>query len=163
MAWSPAVANLDNERKSYNSRQMSAFEFNLDKMERTLGRPLSDEEVRLLKLWDLTVGAAESSIAAQQASPEEEPEPLQEFEGQFKVAFARGQYEVYFVCSELRLKPVMLDDKEDVVWLLTQEPFFFDDLMVRQAVAAAESVRPTLVGHSVSVQEILLRSMGFSH
>jgi hypothetical protein len=141
---------------------MSAFDANVEKVERTLGRALTGEELRLLRLWELTAGSAEPSMAAQQTDVEE-VEAIEEYEGQFKVAFARGQYEVYFVCSELRLKPVLIQEREDVVWLLTQEPFFFDDLMVQQAVAAAESRRPTLVGPTIAVQEVLLRSMGFSH
>ena len=141
---------------------MSAFDANVEKVERTLGRALTGEELRLLRLWELTAGSAEPSMAAQQTDVEEVG-AIEEYEGQFKVAFARGQYEVYFVCSELRLKPVLIQEREDVVWLLTQEPFFFDDLMVQQAVAAAESRRPTLVGPTIAVQEVLLRSMGFSH
>jgi hypothetical protein len=142
---------------------MSAFDANLEKMERTLGRSLSGEEVRLLRLWELTAGTADSSITPQESNSQEESEAIEEYEGQFKIAFARGQYEVYFVCSGLRMKPVLIQEKEDVVCFLTLEDFFFDDLMFRQSVAAAESRRPTLVGPSITVQEVVLRSMGFSH
>jgi hypothetical protein len=50
-----------------------------------------------------------------------------------------------------------------LVWLLTQDPFYFDDLLVRQALAVAENHRPTLIGPNVSVQEVFLRSMGFTN
>jgi hypothetical protein len=144
---------------------MSDFDSRVEKIERTFGRALTSDELRLLKLWDLTSAAAASASGAQPEGWEDETEPseAEEYEGQFKIAFVRGQYEVYFVCSNLRLKPVVLEDKEDVVWLLTQDPFYFDDLLVRQALAVAENHRPTLIGPNVSLQEVFLRSMGFTN
>jgi hypothetical protein len=153
--------------RGYNSHQMSDFDTHLEKVERTLGRELTSDELRLLKLWDLTAAPSGSAMDAQPGSRQDDAEPeaaeAEEYEGQFKIAFARGQYEVYFMCSSLRLKPVLLQDKEDVVWLLTQDPFYFDDMAVRQAVAAAEHHKPTLIGPSVAVQEVFLRSMGFTN
>jgi hypothetical protein len=89
---------------------MSDFDTRVEKIERTFGRALTGDELRLLKLWDLTTAPAGSSNEAQAGDWDDQTEPseAEEYEGQFKIAFARGQYEVYFVCSNLRLKPVVL-------------------------------------------------------
>src|SRR5690242_4807405 len=102
---------------------MSPFDLHVEKVERTLGRDLTSDELRLLKLGELTEAPGAFPGAAQQATALAEPEAIGEYEGQFKIAYARGQFEVFFVCSSLRLKPVLLQEAEDVVWLLTQEPF----------------------------------------
>ncbi len=139
---------------------MASFEENLEKIQRTLGRNVTPDELRLLRLWDLT-SRPDSREAMMQQHREPDVQAQEEYEGRFKIAYSRDQYEVYFVCANLMLKPVLVQNKDDVVFFLTQDPINFDELTVQQAVAAAENLRPTMINHSVVLAEPFLRSMGF--
>ena len=140
---------------------MASFEDNVAKIEHTLGRSLAAGELRLLKLWDLTTRS--DAHEAAQAAPIA-PVPGQvEYQGRIKIGCARGQYEVYFVCANLMLKPVVLNSKEDVLAFLTQDPINLNEQLVQQAIAAAESFKPTQINQTLMLPEVLLRSMGFRY
>jgi hypothetical protein len=142
---------------------MARFEDHVEEVERTLRRSLTADELRLLKLWELT-GKDNGSNSYQDAPPPMEAQERDAvYEGRFKIAFAKGQYEIYFVCATMMLHPVMIQNKEDVVLFLTQDPIYLNELAVRQATAAAESLKPIQINQTVSLPEPLLRSMGFRH
>src|SRR5579884_3950259 len=78
--------------------KMSSFDSNIAKMEQTLRRALTQEERRLLKLWDLTCQSAARGNLQPEAPA---PPPVDEttYTGRFKVVATKGYYEVYFVCG----------------------------------------------------------------
>ena len=125
------------------------------------GGALSAQELRLLQLWDsITQGAFNPSPETVQGSDDEScGETL--YEGRFKIAFSSGHYEVFFVCSSVLFRGVAIDGKEDVLAFLTQPPIALDPMLVRQALAAAQTMKPTQINHALSVPDSILRSMGF--
>ncbi len=141
---------------------MSSFEANLAKMEQTLRRALTQDERRLLKLWDLT--SQSSSRGALQEEPAAAP-PLDAntYTGRFKIVFTKGYYEIYFVCSKLMLRPVEADDADSVTDFLVQDPMNLPEHAIRQAIASANVSRPMQIPMDVSLTEPLLRSMGFRY
>jgi hypothetical protein len=140
---------------------MPRFEDHVAEVEQTLRRTLTPDELRLLKLWELT-GKGDVANTYQEEPPPAEA-PTEEYEGRFKIAFSKGRYEIYFVCATLMLHPVMIQDKEDVMGFLTQDPIYLNELSVRQAVASAENARPIQINQSVTLSDPILRSMGFQH
>ena len=137
-----------------------SFESNLDKIEQTLRRSLTQEERRLLKLWDLTCQSSRD-----QFEPEARP-PIahvdeNSYTGRFKVVSKKEYYEVYFVCPKLMLRPVEAADRDAVLDFLTHDPILLDEMMIKQALAAADIGRPMQINIEVSLSEPLLRSMGF--
>lgn len=139
---------------------MPSFEDNVAKVERTLGRALAAGELRLLKLWDLTTRNDSRDVAPPAAAPV----PGQaEYQGRIKIAFVRGQFEVYFVCANLMLKPVVIESKQDVLAFLTQDPISLNEQLVQQAIAAAETLKPTQINQTLALPEVMLRSMGFRY
>jgi hypothetical protein len=141
---------------------MANFEGNVMNVQQRLGRRLSAQELRLLQLWD-AVTQTESRDFRDAADQQDGDGPPQEqqYEGRFKVAFTSGHYEVFFVCSSVLFRGVAIDRKEDVISFLTQAPISLDELLVKQAIAGAESFRATQIPHSVVVPDAVLRSMGF--
>jgi hypothetical protein len=142
---------------------MADFDAKVMNVQQRLGRRLTAQELRLLQLWD-TFTQTESrdfGDAAEQRDGDGPPQE-QQHEGRFKVAFSSGHYEVFFVCSSVLFRGVAIDRKEDVISFLTQAPISLDEHLVKQAIAGAESFRPTQVPHSVTVPDAVLRSMGFA-
>jgi hypothetical protein len=141
---------------------MADFDANVMNVQQRLGRRLTAQELRLLQLWD-AITQSDSRDFRDAAQPtggdglHEEPH----HEGRFKIAFSSGHYEVFFVCSTVLFRGVAIDRKEDVIAFLTQAPISLDEHLVKQAIAAAESIRPTQIPHPVSVPDAVLRSMGF--
>jgi hypothetical protein len=127
-------------------------------MEQTLRRALTQEERRLLKLWDLTCQSLDPAFEEEGRAPVD----TNSYTGRFKVVAARGGYEVYFVCSKLMLRPVEVPDREAVLDFLSQDPILIDEMMIEQGIAAANIGRPSQIQCDVSVSEPILRSMGFS-
>ncbi len=139
---------------------MSSFDSNIAKMEQTLRRALTQEERRLLKLWDLTCQSAARGNLQPEAPA---PPPVDEttYTGRFKVVATKGYYEVYFVCGKMLLRPVEIGTRDEVIDFLMQDPIFLDEMIIRQAIAAADTSRPIQIKQDVSLSEPLLRSMGF--
>lgn len=137
-----------------------SFEANLAKVEQTLRRSLTLEERRLLKLWDLTCQSSAGPIEAAERAPVAEIEE-QTYTGRFKVVSKKTYYEVYFVCPKIMLRPVEADDKDSVLDFLSQDPILIDEMMIRQALAAADIGRPNQINVEISLSEPMLRSMGF--
>ena len=137
---------------------MANFQDHLAKVERTMGRSLTADEQRLVKLWDLTSESASRSVQAVEAEPEVQ---MATYEGRFKIAFSNGNYEIYFVCPTLLLRPVVVENKDDVIQFLTQDPINLGELSVRQAMASAQSGKPFQIADNVALAEPFLRSMGF--
>lgn len=142
---------------------MPDFESNVQNVQQRLGRRLSGQELRLLQMWDSITQTAPREVFAQgeEADAAEAPSGEPEHQGRFKVAFNNGHFEVFFVCSSVLFRGVAIDRKEDVLAFLTQPPIDLDPLLVRQAVAAAEHMKPTQINYAVSVPDVVLRSMGF--
>jgi len=140
---------------------MPRFEDHVAEVEQTLRRTLTTDELRLLKLWELT-GKGDPANNYQEGPPAEEV-PAEDYEGRFKIAFSKGQYEIYFVCATLMLHPVVVQNKDDVMFFLTQDPIYLNELSVRQAIASAENARPLQINQNVTLSDPILRSMGFQH
>lgn len=144
---------------------MSTFEANLAKIEQTLRRALTQDERRLLKLWDLTCqSSARGAFQQQEEAPAAAP-PIDEtaYSGRFKIVSTKGYYEIYFVSAKLMLRPVEADDADSVTDFLVQEPMNLPEHAIRQAIASAQVGRPMQIPLDVSLTEPLLRSMGFKH
>jgi hypothetical protein len=141
---------------------MADFDANVMNVQQRLGRRLSVQELRLLQLWDAVTHSDSRDFrgAAEQEDGDGPPQEPQH-EGRFKVAFNSGHYEVFFVCSSVLFRGVAIDRKEDVISFLTQAPISLDEMAVKQAIAGAESFRPTQILHPVTVPDAVLRSMGF--
>jgi hypothetical protein len=142
---------------------VGSFEDNLAKVEQTLRRALTQDERRLLKLWDLTCQSSARSAFQQEAAP---PPPVDEiaYSGRFKVVAAtKGYYEVYFVCGKIMLRPVEIDTRDQVIDFLMQDPICLDEITIQQAIAAADTSRPIQIKQDISLSEPLLRSMGFRY
>jgi hypothetical protein len=141
---------------------MANFDAKVMIVQQRFGRRLTAQELRLLQMWD-AVTQTESldfrDASEQQDGDASSPEP--HHEGRFKIAFTSGHYEVFFVCSSVLFRGVAIDKKEDVISFLTQAPISLDEMVIKQAIAGAESFRPTQIVHSVSVPDAVLRSMGF--
>ena len=136
-----------------------SFESNVAKVEQTLRRALTQEERRLLRLWELTT---QSTSQADEAGPAPAaPVDADTYTGRFKVVATRGYYEVYFVCAKLMQRPVEIADREAVRDFLSQDPVLIDDPMIQRAIAAADIGRPMQISYEVSLSEPVLRSMGF--
>jgi len=86
---------------------------------------------------------------------------METYEGRFKIAFANGRYEVYFVCPTLLLRPVVIENQADVMAFLTQEPICLSELALQQAMASAQHAKPFQIPQSVALAEPFLRSMRF--
>jgi hypothetical protein len=82
---------------------MASFDNNIGKMEQTLRRALTQEERRLLKLWDLTCESA--ARAKLRAEAPVQPVDEKTYTGRFKIVATKGYYEIYFVCGKLLLPP----------------------------------------------------------
>lgn len=141
---------------------MASFENNLAKIEQTLRRSLTQDERRLLKLWDLTCQSSARG-ALQQEEPPVPPVDQVTYTGRFKIVATKGYYEIYFVCGKVMLRPVQIDSRDGVLDFLAQDPINLDEGIVRQAIAGADISRPMQISHDVSLSEPLLRSMGFRH
>jgi hypothetical protein len=140
---------------------MPNFEANVMNVQQRLGRRLSAQELRLLQLWD-SITQSGFGYGQQQAEQfDEEPADEVQYEGRFKIAFTSGHYEVFFVCSSVLFRGVAIDRKEDVLTFLAQPPIDLDTMLVRQAIAAAETLKPTQINRAVTVPDSILRSMGF--
>jgi hypothetical protein len=141
---------------------VGVFEDNIGKMEQTLRRALTQDERRLLKLWDLTSQSAARGTLQQQAPP---IEPVDEptYSGRFKVVATTGYYEIYFVCGKIMLRPVEIDTRDQVIDFLMQDPICLGEATIQQAIAAADISRPIQIKQDISLSEPLLRSMGFTH
>ena len=141
---------------------MGSFEDNISKMEQTLRRGLTQDERRLLKLWDLTCQSSARAAFQQEAPP---PPPVDEitYSGRFKVVAAKGYYEIYFVCGKIMLRPVEIDTRDQVIDFLMQDPICLDETTIQQAIASADISRPIQIKQDISLSEPLLRSMGFTH
>jgi hypothetical protein len=142
---------------------MADFDANVMNVQQRLGRRLTAQELRLLQLWDAVTQSDSRDFrdAAEQQDGDGSPQEPRH-EGRFKVAFSSGRYEVFFVCSSVLFRGVAIDRKEDVISFLTQAPVSLDEHLVRQAIAGAESFRPTQIPHPVIVPDAVLRSMGFA-
>ena len=136
-----------------------SFESNIAKIEQTLRRALTQDERRLLKLWDLTCQPSRDSREDDRAPVV--PVDENTYIGRFKVVATKGYYEVYFVCAKLMLRPVEIGDREGVFDFLAQDPILIDEMMIKQALAAADIGRPNQINIEVSLSEPMLRSMGF--
>jgi hypothetical protein len=143
---------------------MASFENNLAKMESTLRRALTQDERRLLKLWDLTCQSSARGALAQE-TPAAAPPPVDEttYTGRFKIVATKGYFEIYFVCGKLMLRPVEADDHNSVLDFLVQDAINLPEHVIQQAIASATISRPVQIPHDVSLTEPLLRSMGFKH
>jgi hypothetical protein len=117
--------------------------------------------LRLLQLWDSITQSGFGNGQQQVEQFDEEPSGEVQYEGRFKIAFTGGHYEVFFVCSSVLFRGVAIDRKEDVLTFLTQPPIDLDTMLVRQAIAAAETLKPTQINRAVAVPDSILRSMGF--
>lgn len=137
-----------------------SFELNLAKVEQTLRRSLTQEERRLLKLWDLTCQTSRDS-REEVEEPAVPPVDENTYTGRFKVVSKKGYYEVYFVCPKVMLRPVEAEDRDAILDFLSQDPILLDEMMIRQALAAADIGRPTQINVEISLSEPMLRSMGF--
>lgn len=137
-----------------------SFESNLAKVEHTLRRALTQDERRLLKLWDLT---SQSSNNEREAGIDATVSPVDPtaYTGRFKIVASKGHYEVYFVCAKVTLRPVEVGDREGVLEFLSQDPVLLDEMFIKQALAAADISRPTLINVEITLSEPMLRSMGF--
>ena len=142
---------------------MSSFESNLAKIEQTLRRALTQEERRLLKLWDLTCQSAARGALQPQQVPAPAPVDETTYTGRFKIVSTKGYYEIYFVSAKLMLRPVEADDAQSVVDFLVQDPMNLPEHAIRQAIASANVSRPMQIPIDVSLTEPLLRSMGYRH
>jgi len=140
---------------------MASFDNNIGKMEQTLWRALTQEERRLLKLWDLTYQSA--ARAELRAEAPVQPVDEKTYTGRFKIVATKGYYEIYFVCGKLLLRPVEIDHREGVIDFLAQDPISIEEGMVEQAIAAADILRPAQIQRDISLSERLLRSMGFRY
>src|SRR5512140_2271077 len=141
---------------------MPSFEANLAKMESTLRRALTQEERRLLKLWDLTCQSA-SRGALQEEAPAPPAVDETTYTGRFKVMSSKGHYDLYFVCAKLTLRPIEAADADSVLDFLMQAPMNLPKHAINQAIASANIGRPMQIPHDVPLTEPLLRSMGFKH
>jgi hypothetical protein len=143
---------------------MSSFEQNLAKMEQTLRRALTQEERRLLKLWDLTCeSSARGTLQQQEEAPAPPPVNETTYTGRFKIVATKGYYEIYFVSAKLMLRPIEADDDDSVTDFLVQDPMNLPEHAIRQAIASAKVSRPMQIPLDVAVTEPLLRSMGFKY
>src|SRR5690349_15777352 len=122
---------------------MSSFEQNLAKIEQTLRRAVTQDERRLLKLWDLTCQSS-SRGAFQQQEEAPPPAPVDEttYTGRVKIVSTKGYYEIYFVSAKLMLRPVEADDADSVTDFLVQDPMNLPEHAIRQAIASAQVGRP---------------------
>ena len=142
---------------------MADFEAKVMNVQQRLGRRLTAQELRLLHLWDTITQSNPGDLhGAVQQEDGDGTDQEAHHQGRFKVAFSNGHYEVFFVCSSVLFRGVAIDKKEDVISFLTQAPISLDELLVRQAIAGAESFKPTQIPHSVVVPDAVLRSMGFA-
>lgn len=142
---------------------MPSFEENLVKMEQTLRRALTQEERRLLKLWDLTCQSSARGAFQQQEAAALPAVDETAYTGRFKIVATKGYYEIYFVCAKLMLRPVEADDADSVTDFLVQDPMNLPENAIRQAIASAKVGRPMQIPLDVSLTEPLLRSMGFKY
>ena len=140
---------------------MPSFDANVMNVQQRLGRRLNAQELRLLQMWDAVTQADSRSFRDDQDMQDSDEPQQEQFEGRFKVAFTSGHYEVFFVCSAALYRGVAIDRKEDVMNFLTQAPISLDEMFVKQAIAGAESFKPTQIPQTVSVSDAVLRSMGF--
>lgn len=140
---------------------MPNFEINVMNVQQRLGRRLTPQELRLLRLWDSIAQTESRDLLDSSQEAGDEPHDELQYEGRFKIAFANGHYEVFFVCSSVLFRGVAIDKKQDVITFLTQPPIRLDQFLVTQAIAGAESYKPTQIPHSVTVPDAVLRSMGF--
>lgn len=138
-----------------------SFETNLAKVEQTLRRSLTQDERRLLKLWDLTCQSSAPDVPDEVDQPPQAPVDEQTYAGRFKVVSKKGYYEVYFVCPKVMLRPVEAADRDAVLDFLSQDPILIDEMMIKQALAAADIGRPSQINLEVTLSEPMLRSMGF--
>ncbi|MGH9525007.1 MAG: hypothetical protein ACRD3E_20970 [Terriglobales bacterium] len=136
-----------------------SFESNIGKIEQTLRRALTQDERRLLKLWDLTCQSARDSREEDLAPVA--PVDENTYTGRFKVVATKGYYEVYFVCGKLMLRPVQIGDREGVLDFLSQDPILLDEMMIKQGLAAADIGRASPINVEIQLSEPMLRSMGF--
>jgi hypothetical protein len=140
---------------------MASFDNNIGKMEQTLRRALTQDERRLLKLWDLTCQSA--ARADLQAEAPVQPVEEKTYTGRFKIVATKGHYELYFVCGKLMLRPIEIDHRDGVIDFLAQDPICLDEGMIEQAIAGANISRPAQIQRDISLSEPLLRSMGFRY
>ena len=140
---------------------MASFDNNLARMEQTLHRALTQDERRLLKLWDLTCQSASRGELREDAPVQ----PVEEktYTGRFKIVATKGYYEIYFVCGKVMLRPIEIDHREGVFDFLAQDPLNLDEGTIQQALAAADISRPMQIKHDISLSEPMLRSMGFRY
>ena len=136
---------------------MSSFEQRLSRFKQTIGRNLSGEEMRLLRMWD----AASQSLPAAAEAPVPAAGGMAEYTGRFKISMSGGLYQVFFVCANVLFRPILVENKDDVQYFLTQPPISLDEFSVQQAIASAEHMRPIQMTQNVTLSEPLLRSMGF--
>src|SRR5690348_10811274 len=120
---------------------MSSFEANLAKMEQTLRRALTQEERRLLKLWDLTCQSA-SRGALHEEAPAPQPVDENTYTGRFKVVASKGHFDLYFVCAKVMLRPIEAADADSVLDFLMQDPMNLPEHAINQAIASANIGRP---------------------
>jgi hypothetical protein len=139
---------------------MASFEANVMNVQQRLGRRLTPQELRLLQMWDSIAQVESREFRDSSQAADEMPEELQ-YEGRFKVARSNGHYEVFFVCSSVLFRGVAIDHRQDVITFLTQAPINLEELFVKQAIAGAESFKPTQIPQSVTIPDAVLRSMGF--
>lgn len=143
---------------------MPSFEENLVKIEQTLRRALTQDERRLLKLWDLTCqSSARGAFQQQEEAPAPPAVDETSYTGRFKIVATKGYFEIYFVSAKLMLRPVEADDAESVTDFLVQDPMNLPEHAIQQAIASAKVGRPMQIPLDVSLTEPLLRSMGFKH
>jgi hypothetical protein len=140
---------------------MASFDNNIGKMEQTVRRALTQEERRLLKLWDLTCESA--ARAKLRAEAPVQPVDEKTYTGRFKIVATKGYYEIYFVRGKLLLRPIEIDHREGVIDFLAQDPISIEEGMVEQAIAAADISRPAQIQRDISLSEPLLRSMVFRY
>src|SRR5258708_21840 len=116
---------------------MSSFENNLAKIEQALRRALTQDERRLLKLWDLTCQSSARGTLEQEA-PARPPVDETRYTGRFKIVATKGYYEIYFVCGKVMLRPVEADDRESVLNFLVQDAINLPEHAIKQALASAD-------------------------
>jgi len=142
---------------------MASFEANLAKMEQTLRRALTQEERRLLKLWDLTCQSSSRGALPQEEAPAAPTVEQNTYTGRFKIVASKGHFDLYFVCSKVMLRPIEAADADSVLDFLMQDPMNLPEHAIQQAIAAANIGRPMQIPLDVGLTEPLLRSMGFKY
>ena len=122
-----------------------SFHQRIKHLEGQLGRSMFADELKLIKLWDLTANLGEDGEMG------DGPLGVMEHTGQFKITYTSGIFELCFICSTLRLAPIAVENSEDLVTFLKEPPISLDEMSVRQAVAAAENKRPVVIADRLDV------------